>query len=118
MALGAAGLVMALVVLWLALRRWAPGSVRFGSRRPRLLEVTARLSLDPRKHLYIVKAAGEYVLVGTSESGVQMLKVLDAEAVRETEQSATLNAAEPPTPARNFLAAFIEANRPTAGGSG
>jgi flagellar biogenesis protein FliO len=115
MALGVAGLVIALVVLWLALKRWAPGSVRVRSRRSRLLEVTARLTLDPRKHVYIVKAAGEYVLVGASESGVQLLKVLSADAIQRDEHQTNL---ETGRPVSSFLAALIEAKRPTAAGPG
>lgn len=110
MALGAAGLIIALFVCWLALNRWAPGSIRIRSRRSNLLEVTARLALDPRKHVYVVKAAGEYVLLGTSESGVQLLKVLDADAVvREIESQ---NCTQSVPPSRSFLAALKEAATP------
>lgn len=115
MALGATALMIALVVLWFALRRWTPGSVRLRSRRSRLLEVTARLTLDPRKHVYVVKAAGEYVLLGTSETGVQLLKVLDPETVHQAEQQSNMETAPS---ARSFLAALMEANRPAAGGPG
>ncbi|MCA9677723.1 MAG: flagellar biosynthetic protein FliO [Myxococcales bacterium] len=75
-------LVLALVCVaaWLV--------VRFGTRRlwsPRggqVLDVVARVPLEPRRSLYVVEVAGKTLLVGTSEMGLSVLSELDAEQVR------------------------------------
>jgi flagellar protein FliO/FliZ len=62
--------------------------VRIGTRRlwnPRgggVLEVVARVPLEPRRSLYVVEVAGKTLLVGTSEMGLSVLSELDAERVR------------------------------------
>src|SRR3954470_16947279 len=53
--------------------------------RPRgahLLDVVARLPLEPRRSLYVIEVAGKTLLVGTSEMGLSMLSELDAGEVR------------------------------------
>ena len=53
--------------------------------RPRaahLLEVVARLPLEPRRALYVVDVAGKTLLVGTSEMGLSVLSELDGGEVR------------------------------------
>lgn len=62
--------------------------VRVGTRgfwRPRgagVLDVVARVPLEPRRSLYVVEVAGKTLLVGTSEMGLSVLSELDAERVR------------------------------------
>lgn len=43
------------------------------------IEICARLPLEPRRTLYIVKAANSYMLLASSEAGVQHLANLSAE---------------------------------------
>jgi flagellar biogenesis protein FliO len=51
------------------------------SRGPQLLDVIARLPLEPRRSLYVVQVAGKTLLVGTSEMGLSVLSELDGAAV-------------------------------------
>lgn len=49
--------------------------------RQMVVSVVERLPLDPKRQLFVVKAADEYLLVGGGESGLQLLSKLDTEAV-------------------------------------
>ncbi|WP_223746594.1 flagellar biosynthetic protein FliO [Myxococcus sp. XM-1-1-1] len=49
--------------------------------RQTVVSVVERLPLDPKRALFVVKAADEYLLVGGGEAGLQLLSKLDAEAV-------------------------------------
>lgn len=49
--------------------------------RQTVVSVVERLPLDPKRALFVVKAADEYLLVGGGESGLQLLSKLDTEAV-------------------------------------
>ncbi len=84
-------LVGSLVVLGLVcLAAWVV--VRFGLRRmgypgsgPRpggVLDVVARVPLEPRRSLYVVEVGGKTLLVGTSEMGLSVLSELDRDAVQ------------------------------------
>ena len=71
-------LVGSLLVLGLVcLAAWVV--VRFGVRRmwgPRgggVLDVIARVPLEPRRSLYVVEVGGKVLLVGTSEMGLNVL---------------------------------------------
>src|SRR3954467_7847110 len=92
---GAAGasygdlLVTALVVLGavciaaFVLVRVVGGLLATGrSRGAHLLDVVARLPLEPRRSLYIVEVAGKTLLVGTSEMGLSVLSELDGGELR------------------------------------
>jgi flagellar protein FliO/FliZ len=70
-----------LLLAWAAVRLLAPrvSGMRQVSAGP--MRVVARMPLEPRKNLYIVKAGASYYLLGTSESGVHHLASLDPEAV-------------------------------------
>jgi flagellar biogenesis protein FliO len=52
------------------------------TRGAHLLDVVARLPLEPRRSLYVVEAAGKTLLVGTSEMGLSVLSELDGDEVR------------------------------------
>ena len=52
------------------------------ARGPNLLEVIARVPLEPRRSLYVVAVAGKTLLVGTSEMGLNLLSELDGAEVR------------------------------------
>jgi flagellar protein FliO/FliZ len=47
-----------------------------------LMDVIARVPLEPRRSLYVVEVAGKALLVGTSEMGLSVLSELDAGEVR------------------------------------
>jgi flagellar protein FliO/FliZ len=58
---------------------------RFAGGRTRgahLMEVIARVPLEPRRSLYVVEVAGKTLLVGTSEMGLSVLSELDAAEVK------------------------------------
>jgi flagellar biogenesis protein FliO len=52
------------------------------ARGAHVLDVVARMPLEPRRSLYVVEVAGKTLLVGTSEMGLSVLTELDAEVVR------------------------------------
>jgi flagellar protein FliO/FliZ len=70
--------VAAFVVVRVVGRFLATGRARGGH----LMDVVARLSLEPRRSLYVVEVAGKTLLVGTSEMGLSVLSELDAGQVR------------------------------------
>ncbi len=49
--------------------------------RASVVSVVERVPLDQRRTLFVLKAAGEYLLVGGGENGLQLLSKLDTEAV-------------------------------------
>ncbi|MEZ4366970.1 MAG: flagellar biosynthetic protein FliO [Kofleriaceae bacterium] len=54
-----------------------------GRAAPReLLDVVARVPLEPRRSLYVVEVAGKALLIGTSEMGLSTLAELEPEQVR------------------------------------
>lgn len=70
--------VAAFVLVRLVGRFLATGRVR-GAH---LLDVVARMPLEPRRSLYVVEVAGKTLLVGTSEMGLSVLSELDGSEVR------------------------------------
>jgi flagellar protein FliO/FliZ len=70
--------IAAFVVVRVVGRFLATGRARGGH----LMGVVARLSLEPRRSLYVVEVAGKTLLVGTSEMGLSVLSELDAGQVR------------------------------------
>jgi flagellar biogenesis protein FliO len=52
------------------------------ARGAHLLDVVARVPLEPRRSLYVVDVAGKTLLVGTSEMGLSVLTELDRAEVR------------------------------------
>src|SRR5688500_13774817 len=52
------------------------------TRGAHLLDVVARVPLEPRRSLYVVEVAGKTLLVGTSEMGLSVLSELDGGEVR------------------------------------
>ena len=52
------------------------------ARGAHLLDVVARVPLEPRRSLYVVEVAGKTLLVGTSEMGLSVLSELDGNEVR------------------------------------
>ncbi|HEY5921080.1 MAG TPA: flagellar biosynthetic protein FliO [Kofleriaceae bacterium] len=52
------------------------------ARGAHLLDVVARVPLEPRRSLYVVEVAGKTLLVGTSEMGLSVLTELDGSEVK------------------------------------
>lgn len=52
------------------------------TRGAHLLDVVARVPLEPRRSLYVIDVAGKTLLVGTSEMGLSVLSELDGAEVR------------------------------------
>jgi flagellar biogenesis protein FliO len=50
-------------------------------RSQSLVSVVERVPLDQRRTLFVLKAADEYLLVGSGEGGLQLLSKLDTQAV-------------------------------------
>jgi flagellar biogenesis protein FliO len=70
----AAVVVLALV----AMRYWLPKLAARAGSAAGPLQVACRLSLEPRKTIYVVRAGSNYVLLAASDAGVQFLSSLDA----------------------------------------
>jgi flagellar biogenesis protein FliO len=75
--------VAAVVAVRVVGRLLAAGRIR-GAH---LLDVVARVPLEPRRSLYVVEVAGKTLLVGTSEMGLSVLSELDAGEVRARVQA-------------------------------
>jgi len=73
-ALGALGLVLALILLlaWLARRylRFLPQ----GSGRGDSIQIVSARSLGPKRSVYLLEVEGRRLLVGSAEAGVSLLK--------------------------------------------
>ncbi len=52
------------------------------TRGAHLLDIVARMPLEPRRSLYVVDVAGKTLLVGTSEMGLSVLTELDRAEVQ------------------------------------
>lgn len=70
--------IAAFVVVRLLSRFLATGS----RRGAHLMDVVARVPLEPRRSLYVVDVAGKTLLVGTSEMGLSVLSELDRAEVQ------------------------------------
>jgi flagellar protein FliO/FliZ len=49
--------------------------------RSTLVKVIERIPLDPKRSLFVVQAAGEYLLIGGGDDGLNLLGKLDAAEV-------------------------------------
>jgi flagellar protein FliO/FliZ len=110
------GGVMALIYLTLnvGLRKMM-GLQGVARGQPSVVSVVERVSLDQRRTLFVVKAAGEYLLLGGGETGLQLLSKLDTGAVED------IRAVPPPAsnvmPLSPFLKKLIARRDATAPGS-
>jgi flagellar protein FliO/FliZ len=59
-------------------------SVGFSSNN--MVRVIDRIGLEARKNLYVIEVAGRFLLISSSDSGVQLIAELDAEAAAEAER--------------------------------
>lgn len=80
--------ILAGVILFafIALRFWLPKLTGIQGPTNGPMQIVWRLTLEPGKTLYIVRAGSEYVMLAASDSGVQFLRSLDAAAVEESLQ--------------------------------
>lgn len=91
----ALGIVILLVYLTLnyGVRRMMGLRGPIGLRGVRLVDVVERVALDQKKALFVVKVAGEYLLVGGSDGGLSLLSKIDPEEVARLQRE---HAASPP----------------------
>ncbi|MFN0064358.1 MAG: flagellar biosynthetic protein FliO [Myxococcaceae bacterium] len=83
------GLVVALAYLLLnfGLRRWMGLSLLPGGKKG-LVRVVERVTVEPKRSLYVVEAAGEFLLLGASESGFHLISKLDSAQVARAQSVA------------------------------
>jgi flagellar protein FliO/FliZ len=70
------------VVAFVAVRVFGRLIATGRTRGAHLMDVVARVPLEPRRSLYVVEVAGKTLLVGTSEMGLSVLTELDAAEVK------------------------------------
>ena len=64
-------------------------AVNYGSNN--MVRVVDRIGLEARKSLYVIEVAGKWMLVASSESGVQLIAELDAAAAKLAEDEILKN---------------------------
>ena len=64
-------------------------TVNFGTNN--MVRVVDRIGLEARKSLYVIEVAGKWMLVASSENGVQFIAELNAEEARTAEQEIIKN---------------------------
>jgi flagellar protein FliO/FliZ len=57
--------------------------LKVGSSNRTMIHVMDRTPLDQRRSLYVVEVTGRWLLIGASESGVQMISELDPEKAEQ-----------------------------------
>lgn len=62
-------------------------TVNFGSNK--MVRIVDRIGLEARKNLYVIEVAGKWMLVASSENGVQFIAELNPEEARLAEQEIT-----------------------------
>jgi flagellar biogenesis protein FliO len=70
------------IVAFIAVRVFGRLIATGRTRGAHLMDVVARVPLEPRRSLYVVEVAGKTLLVGTSEMGLSVLSELDAAEVK------------------------------------
>jgi flagellar protein FliO/FliZ len=76
-------LVAVIIVAILVLKYVAPTLGSFANARFKgeYIEILARRSLDPKKHLWVIKVGARHFLVGSADGGVNCIAELDAKDV-------------------------------------
>jgi flagellar biogenesis protein FliO len=85
-----------LVLAVVAIRYWVPKVAAWKRPSNGAIKVCASMQLEPRRSLYIVKAAESYMLLASSESGVQHLASLSAAECAALEKEELPARAVPP----------------------
>jgi flagellar protein FliO/FliZ len=75
------GIVVA--IIYLTLNVGARRLLRLAPASDALVQVVDRVPLEAKKTLYVLQASGEYLLVGSTESGLSLISKLEPEAVRQ-----------------------------------
>ena len=104
------GVIMTLIYLTLnfGLRRlMVARGIPFG--RPGVVKVVERVSLDPKRVLFVVGAAGEYLLVGSAGHGLSLITALDADEVERVLDRGNATSAKPGAFLRKLLSRKGEA---------
>ena len=67
---------------FVAVRYWLPkmNGIRGSVAGP--IRVACRLTIEPRKTLYVVHAGSDYLMLAASEAGVQFLTSLDRDGIQ------------------------------------
>src|SRR5215475_11244333 len=68
-----------LLLAFVAIRFWIPKLMPWNRPCSGPMRIWARLPLEPQKTLYIIKAGHSFLLVASSEAGVQYIMTLNAE---------------------------------------
>ncbi len=69
-------------------------TVNYGANN--MVRVVDRVGIEARKNLYVIEVAGKWMLVASSENGVQMIAELDAEEARLAEEEIIKKRQMPP----------------------
>jgi flagellar biosynthetic protein FliO len=85
--------VLAYVVLRVVLPR-----LQVGARSQSMVKVIDRTPLDQRRSLFVVEVTGRWLLLGSSEGGVELITELDADKAEQ--EAETMSAAAVSTRAR------------------
>lgn len=64
-------------------------AVNYGSNN--MVRVVDRIGLEARKSLYVIEVAGKWILVASSENGVQLIAELDAAGAKLAEEEILKN---------------------------
>jgi flagellar biogenesis protein FliO len=72
-----------LLLAFVAIRFWIPKLMPWNRPASGPMQVWAKLPLEPQKTLYIIKAGKSFLLVSSSEAGVQYITSLNAEDLAE-----------------------------------
>lgn len=105
MVLSLLAIIAGLLVAAKLLSRWLKGHPRL--RSGSLIEVVELHRLEPRKSIYLVRLAGQYILLGSSEAGLQTLAggPIDQEMIASVVGQAgqkTAGAGQAASPPRSF----------------
>ncbi len=84
------------ILAYALLRYWLPKLQNLSPQGSGPIQVVARMPLEPRKNLYIVKAGSEYLLLGTADNSVHMLSGLNADQVESMVTQTTSRPTAPP----------------------
>jgi flagellar biogenesis protein FliO len=85
-------LAAVVALAFVALRLWLPKLAGGAGTTAGPLQVAWRLSLEPRKTLYVVRAGANYILLAASDAGVQLLAPLEAGEMEAALQAQAGNA--------------------------
>lgn len=66
--------------------RWVLPRLNIARTSNSMVRVVDRVGLDARKSLYVIEVAGRWLLIASSEAGVQVISELDARSAEEAEQ--------------------------------